>query len=231
MYIYGKNPVESAIENGYATKIIVQRGIKELNNIIDQCKKKGISVDLADKSRLDSIVNAAHQGVIAKIRKFKYESQEKVLDYNRILVLDRIQDPHNFGALIRSAYAFNYQCIVIQEKNSVQVTPAVIKVSTGLVFKIPVIMVSNVKYVVDTLLENFYDIFVADMGGKKIWETNVAEKHCIILGNEGSGVREILKKRATQVVSIPMQPGIDSLNVSVSGAILMYETYKQLCQK
>lgn len=231
MYIYGKNPVEAAIENSYATKVIVQRGIKDLNNIVEQCKANGISVDLADKNRLDSIVNAAHQGVIAKIRKFKYEGQENILTYDRILILDRVQDPHNFGALIRSAYAFNYQCIVIQEKNSVQVTPAVIKVSTGLAFKIPIIMVSNVKYAVDILLENFYDIFVADMGGKKIWETNMAEKHCIILGNEGSGVREILKKRATQIISIPMQAGIDSLNVSVSGAILMYEAYKQLCQK
>jgi 23S rRNA (guanosine2251-2'-O)-methyltransferase len=230
MYIYGKNPVQAAIEESYVNKVIVQRGIKNLDSIFELCKKYSVSIDLQDKSRLDSIVSAPHQGVIAKIKKFKYESKDSLLNYKRILILDRVQDPHNFGALIRSAYAFKYDCIVIQEKNSVQVTPAVAKVSTGLVFKLPIVMVSNVKYAIDKLLDNFYEVFVADMNGKTLWDTDFKVNHCVILGNEGSGVRDIIKKRATQVLSIPMNQGIDSLNVSVSGAIIMYESYKQICQ-
>ncbi len=219
-----------AIENSYVTKVIVQRGIKNLDNIFGLCKKYSISIDLQDKSRLDSIVSAPHQGVIAKIKKFKYESEDNLLNYKRILVLDRVQDPHNFGAIIRSAYAFKYDCIVIQEKNSVQVTPAVVKVSTGLVFKMPIVMTPNVKYAVDKLLDNFYEVFVADMGGNTLWSTDFTSNHCLILGNEGSGVRDVVKKRATKTIAIPMQTGIDSLNVSVSGAIIMYESYKQICE-
>ncbi len=231
MYIYGKNPVEIAIETSNVNKVIIQRGIKNLQNIIDLCKEHSISVDIQDKTRLDALVSVPHQGVVANLRRFNYENPENVLNYKYILVLDRIQDPHNFGALIRSAYAFGYQAIVIQEKNSVQVTPSVIKVSTGIAFKIPIIMVSNVKYIVDTLLDNFYEIFVADMKGERIWDMDLTKEHCLILGNEGSGVREILKRRATKLLAIPMVPGIDSLNVSVSGAVVMYEAYKQICER
>ncbi len=140
-----------------------------------------------------------------------------------VLVLDHIEDPHNVGAILRSADAFGADAVIIPARRASPLTDAAARSSAGAVAWVPVIQVSNLKAAIDTLKSAGYWVYTADMTGKPVGDVRFNSKSIIILGNEGKGASKLLRNSADATVSIPMRGHVDSLNVSVSAAILMYE--------
>jgi len=143
-----------------------------------------------------------------------------------VLVLDHIEDPQNLGAILRSADAFNVDAVIMPERRASPISNAVARASAGAIAWVPILRVSNLRSAIDTLKKAGYWVYAADMGGKPLVSAGMAQKAVIILGNEGHGVSEILRKAADDIISIPMQGHVESLNVSVSAAILMYEFWR-----
>lgn len=236
MYIYGRNVIKEIISIRYSVKQVYvsnsKNTDKELASIVQKAKSNGYSVSYVSDDNLKNLVNYdKHQGVVIDIGKdYEYydtDYLEKKKENAFIVMLDQIQDPQNFGAIIRSAVACGADAIVIPKDNSCEVTAAVIKVSAGQIFKIPIIRVVNLSRTVEYLKEKNYWIFAADMNGKNYYDNDFKGNICLILGNEGSGIREKLREKADFIVSIPMYNSVESLNVSVSAGIIMFEAAKQ----
>ena len=236
MYIYGRNVIKEIISVRYSVKQVYvsnsKNTDKELASIVQKAKSNGYSVSYVSDDNLKNLVNYdKHQGVVIDIGKdYEYydtDYLEKKKENAFIVMLDHIQDPQNFGAIIRSAVACGAYAIVIPKDNSCEVTAAVIKVSAGQIFKIPIIRVVNLSRTVEYLKEKNYWIFAADMNGKNYYDNDFKGNICLILGNEGSGIIEKLREKADFIVSIPMYNSVESLNVSVSAGIIMFEAAKQ----
>ena len=140
-----------------------------------------------------------------------------------VIVLDHIEDPHNVGAILRSADAFGADAVIIPSRRASPLTDAAARSSAGAVAWVPVIQVGNLRSAIDMLKSAGYWVYAADMAGRPVGETRFNEKSILILGNEGKGASKLLRDSADETVSIPMRGHVDSLNVSVSAAILMYE--------
>lgn len=239
MYLYGRNVLQEMIEsNNYSNikRIFISDSAKgnidKLKRLLD---KKGVKYSLTQVKVIDKLIgkNVPHQGVLIDLKEFEYHSIESLIkitekkEISHIMVLDQIQDPHNLGAIIRSAYGSDSDGIVILKNNCAEVTPAVIKVSTGLAFKIPIVQESNMINVINKLKDAGFWIYGADMGGKPYPEVEYYKKSAIIMGNEGSGIRKLVRENCDEILSIPMKNGTDSLNVSVSAGIICFSIYEQ----
>ena len=225
MYIYGKNPIREALSQAKHTvsRLFVsrRRGGRDIEEIVRLALSLGIGVkEVPDRVLKDLVGNQNHQGVVAEVE-FVYEPLDNLFDYPAVLVLDHIQDPHNLGALARSAAAFGVKGIVIAQNRAVHVTPAVVKVSEGNIFKVDVSIVINLRRAIEEFKKRGFWVYGADMGGRSIWDVSFAERVLLLLGSEGKGISRLMRESCDEVVAIPMEPKVESLNVSVSGAILM----------
>ncbi|HEX7232149.1 MAG TPA: 23S rRNA (guanosine(2251)-2'-O)-methyltransferase RlmB [Candidatus Binatia bacterium] len=176
-----------------------------------------------------------HQGVIAKIESFHYLSLDKLLERistavssGCILILDGVTDPRNFGALLRTAEAVGIEHIIIPKHRSVEVNPLVVKASSGAVFYLNIVKVTNMRTTLSELKKRGYWIVgLHATATQTIYETSYPERLAIVLGNEGKGIRQINLRECDFVVSIPMLGKVASLNVAVAGAIFLYEVLRQ----
>ncbi len=174
--------------------------------------------------------NINHQGIIAYISPFKYTSLDK-LDYSkddsRIIILDNIEDPHNLGAIIRTAVATGVDAVIIPDRNSATVNDTVIKTSSGTVFNIPVVKVKNITNTINYLKEKDYFVVGTDVEkGLDYRKYNFSDKRAIVIGNEGKGIRRLVKDNCDDLVYIPLENGVESLNASVAAALLMFEAVR-----
>ncbi|WP_456399539.1 23S rRNA (guanosine(2251)-2'-O)-methyltransferase RlmB [Mesoaciditoga sp.] len=234
MIIYGRNVVKEALKAGTHLKrayILNSNNLsQEMKQLENQIRHLGVTIEKVDEKKLEAISHSKdHQGIAAKIKDYRYADLEnelkKIEKYDRdafIIILDRIQDPHNFGAIIRSAYGAGVDLIVIPEKGGCPVTPAVLKTSAGYAFKMPICVEKNLSRSVQELKNRGIWVYAAVMDGTPYDDMDLKGPIALIFGNEGNGVRRLLVEKSDGKISIPMARKMDSLNVSVSVGIMVF---------
>ncbi len=237
--IEGRNAVIEALKSDRTIEqILIAKGDIEgsVNLIIGLAKEKKIVIKEVDRKKLDGMsVSKAHQGVIAIVTPYKYFQVDDILDYADekgekpfLIILDEIEDPHNFGAIIRSAEVCGAHGIIIPKRRNVGITPVVYKSSAGAVEHMKIAKVTNINTVIDELKEKGIWIYGADMEGESYcFEIDFKGALALVIGSEGKGLSKLTKNKCDVLTKIPMVGNINSLNASVAGGILMYEVLKQ----
>jgi 23S rRNA (guanosine2251-2'-O)-methyltransferase len=236
--VEGRNPVLEAIRsNRTIEKILIARGTGEgsIREIIGKAREKGIVIQEVDRQRLDEISDSnAHQGVIAYVTPYEYVEVEDLIKRAEdkgespfIVILDEITDPHNLGAIIRTAECCGAHGIVIPKRRSVGLSPAAIKASAGAVEYLPVAKVTNLVSTLELLKKQGFWIAGADTEGNSYTAQDLTGPIALVVGSEGKGIGRLIKEKCDFLVSIPIKGNIDSLNASVAAGILMYEVVRQ----
>lgn len=237
--IEGRNSVMELLKSGRdINKILVTNGEihGSINQVISLAKEKKIIVQNVDKAKLDLISQTGvHQGIIAYASAYKYFEVDEILAYAKeknevpfLVILDEIEDPHNLGAVIRTANCAGAHGIIIPKRRAVGLTATVVKASAGAVEHTKVARVTNISQTMDFLKENGLWIAGCDMTGKQnYFESDLSGPIAIVVGNEGRGISKLVREKCDFTVKIPMLGKISSLNASVAASILMYEVTKQ----
>ena len=237
-YIYGLNAVSEAIKaRGRAFQwvgLAKERHDLRLQRIIEECRKLGVPVRFLQRTELDRMAgNAAHQGVVAVTSAKQYSGLEDVIEAKRgehslIVVLDGIEDPHNLGAIIRTADAAGADGVVIPERRAVGVTGTVTKTSAGASEHLPIARVTNIARSVEELKDrNIWVVGLDERGSQTYDEIDYKMDCAVVLGAEGKGVHDLVAKKCDFLVSIPMLGKVSSLNVSVAAGVVLYEVVRQ----
>ncbi|VEI59204.1 RNA methyltransferase [Streptococcus mutans] len=233
--VYGVHAVTEALQANTGNKLYIQDDLrgKNVEKIKDLAAEKKVSISWTPKKTLSDMTNAAvHQGFVLRVSDFAYAEFEAILkkaeqeENPLILILDGLNDPHNFGSILRTADATNVTGIIIPKHRAVGVTPVVAKTSTGAVEHVPVARVTNLSQTLDKLKEAGFWVFGTDMNGTPSHKWNTAGKLALIIGNEGKGISANIKKQVDEMITIPMAGHVQSLNASVAAAILMYEVFR-----
>ncbi|OON99537.1 MAG: 23S rRNA (guanosine(2251)-2'-O)-methyltransferase RlmB [Epulopiscium sp. Nele67-Bin004] len=236
--IYGRNVILEAIKAGRAIdKILVQAGESEgsIKKIIGEAKKRGIIVQEVEKQKLDGLSNfEKHQGAVAYVAAHEYCTIDDMLaDANAkkedafLVILENIQDPHNLGAIIRTAHNAGAHGIIISKHRAVGLTPTVAKASAGALEYMKVAKVTNISQTIEKLKSAGVWVACADMDGEVIFKENLRGPIAIVIGAEGEGISKNVKNKCDFVISIPMFGKVTSLNASVAASILSYEIVRQ----
>ncbi len=230
MYVYGRNVLRELLRSNQPVNLVYfsDSGDKELEELKMKVKDKGFPSTTAPKNVLTRLCGEEkNQGVVIDIGEFQYSDELSFPETPFIVILDQIQDPQNLGAVIRSCAASGADLIVIPKDNSVHVTPGVVKASAGTVFRVPIAITVNIARYIETIKKKGVWVYGADMNGTSIWEADLTRPLAIVLGNEGSGIRPLVKKSCDGIISIPMKNDVESLNVSVSAGIIMFEVLRR----
>jgi len=236
--IEGKNPIIEALKSDVnIEKIMVAKGRRETGaqELFDLAKDKKIKVQLVDRKKLDfTSQTGQHQGIIAIASEYEYSSLEEILDSASakgespfIVILDKITDPHNFGAIIRTANACGAHGIIIPKNRSVDISPVAVKASAGAIEYTAICKVTNLTQTIKDLKKQGLWIAGADVEGKKYYSNNLKGPMAIIIGNEGEGISRLVKEECDFLISIPMYGNIESLNASVATGIILSEVARQ----
>ena len=236
--VAGRNAVMEALKGSRSVnKLMIANGSTEgsIKEIIAVAKDKGVNIQYWDRSKLDSIARGIrHQGVLAQVAPVQYAELEDILqvakDRNEppfIVLLDELEDPHNLGAILRTADAAGVHGVLIPKHRSCPLSATVAKTSAGAVEHVPVARVGNLVQTIKKLKQEGLWVAAADMDGKDYYDTDLTGPLLLIIGSEGQGVGRLVKEQCDFVVRIPMVGKINSLNASVAGSILMYESMKQ----
>lgn len=236
--IYGKNAVLEAIRSSNKVdKVLLYEGKKEgaVNTILREAKKNKIIVEYTNKAFLNSICEEKkHQGIIAYVSPYEYATVDDILanassknEDAFIIILDEIEDPHNLGAIIRTANLCGAHGVIIPNRRSARLTSVVSKTSAGALNYTPVAKVTNISKTIEDLKKRGLWFVCADPLGDTMYDLDLTGPIGLIIGNEGSGVSNNVKKNCDYVAAIPMRGDIDSLNASVSCAVLCYEIVRQ----
>jgi len=228
MYIYGKNVAIETIKNKEKIKkAIIYKNFTD-NNILVDLKKLNVKIEFKEKYEMDKIVNGMHQGIILEVNDFEYSDiDELITDDSLIVILDHIEDPHNFGAIIRTCEAAGVNGIIIPKDRSVDVNATVIKVSTGAIKNMKIVQVTNLNRTIEDLKKQGFWIVGTDMEGTNYYDIDYKGKTAIVIGNEGSGMSRLVSENCDFIATIPMNGTTNSLNASVATAIVVFEAVKQ----
>lgn len=238
MKIEGKNPVRELLKTDETIeKLMIVNGTNdsELRQFQQIAKDKGIKVEFADRRAFDKISETGHhQGVIAFYTDFKYaDLEETILEARNenkdilFIVLDEVLDPHNLGSVIRVAECAGATGVIIPARRSATVNETVVRTSAGATAYMPVIKVNNLSQAIETMKKQNIWVFASDMDGEEMYKTNLKGDIALVVGGEGTGVRELTKKLCDGVIAIPMFGKVNSLNASVSAGIVLYEAVRQ----
>ena len=225
MYIYGKNVAKQMIEDHLKIKkAFIYKNLKDQEMILE-LKNTNIPIQYLEKYELDKMVDGNHQGIILSVPDYQYASLDEIISDPRdfIVILDHIEDPHNFGAIIRTCEAAGVSGIVIPKDRSVEVNSTVIKVSTGAINHVKITQVPNLVRTIELLKKEGYWIIGTDMEGTSYKEIDYTGKIAIVIGNEGFGMSRIVEKSCDFIASIPMRGTTNSLNASVATGIMIFE--------
>lgn len=237
--IIGKNSVYEYLSNMKDfEKLYIQNSIKNdrISKIIEIADDKNIKIEFIDKKKLDKMSNFQnHQGVLLVAKDYKYYSLEEIMEYGDsndrdplILILDEIIDPHNLGAIIRTAEAAGATGVIIPKHRSASVNHTVHKTSAGATSYMRIAMVTNINQTIDILKDNGYWIYGTDGHTKKFYdEIDYSGKVGIVIGNEGKGISRLTKEKCDDLIKIPMYGKTESLNASTSAAIVVYGIMNQ----
>ena len=228
MFVFGKNVAEEVLNSDKKIeKIFIQDNFKD-DNILRLINKRRIEVRKLNKFEMDKKVSGLHQGIILSIEDFKYSSIEDILELENplIVILDHIEDPHNFGAIIRTCEAAGVDGIIIPNDRSVEVNGTVVKTSVGTTEKMRIIRVTNIVKTMEMLKKNGFWIVGTDMNGQDYSTIDYKGKTAIVCGNEGKGMSRLVEENCDFIASIPMYGTDNSLNASVATAVIVFEAVK-----
>jgi len=234
--IYGRNAVLESLGEE-TSKLFIQQGLKEgmIKKIVGRARDFNIPIIQKNKSQLDELCHGAnHQGVISIHSSFEYSTVDEILEDAKcqgedplIVLLDQVQDPHNLGAIARSALALGAHGLVILKHRSASVSSGSYKSSAGAIDHLKIAQVTNLSQTIADLKDRGLWIYGADARGDEIYKTNLTGPVGLIIGAEGKGLRDSTKKHVDVLVSIPMGGKFESLNASAAASILLYEIQRQ----
>lgn len=243
MNIYGKIAVLEALRsNKTFNKLLVDKNLKDKTSqeIIDLAKNNGIKIDFLSREIIEKKAKHSgpekvnHQGILAAITDFQYAEVEDIISLSKekneplfVVVLDGVEDPHNLGALIRTAECAGVHGVVIPERRACSVNETVIKTSAGAVSNVLISRVNNLCQTIEKLKDNGAWVYAVEVGGENIFKANLKGPIVLVLGSEGNGVGRLVKESCDGILTIPMFGKINSLNVSVAGALSIFEAVKQ----
>lgn len=235
--IAGRNPVLEALKSGRpVNEIIVQKGAEgSIGKILSKAKELGVPIKFADKAALDRIARGgSHQGVAAFCAAHEYAEMEDIYakaaelrEEPLVVILDEIEDPHNLGAVLRSAECAGASGVIIPRRRGCGLTVSAAKASAGAVEYMPCVRVSNVSAAIDELKKDGFWIAGCDMDGAPYDESDMTGKTAIVIGNEGRGLSRLVREKCDYIISIPILGHIDSLNASNAAAVALYEARRQ----
>ena len=237
-YIEGRNAVLEAYRSGKTIdKLYVLDGCQDgpVKTITREARKHDSIINYVSKERLDQMSSIGkHQGVIAVSAAYEYAEVEDILRLAEekgeapfVFILDGIEDPHNLGAIIRTANLAGAHGVIIPKRRAVGLTPTVAKTSAGAINYTPVAKVTNITNTIKDLKEKGMWFVCADMGGTTMYDLNLTGSIGLVIGNEGDGVSKLVKENCDMIASIPMKGDIDSLNASVAAGVMAYEIVRQ----
>lgn len=230
MLVYGKNVAEEYLKkNEKVRKIYLQDNFND-ENLKILIEKSKIPVILREKFELDQLANTLHQGIILDVDDFSYCDLHDFLDKEDcfLILLDHLEDPHNFGAIIRTSEAAGVDGIIIPKDRGVSVNGTVIKTSAGASENMSISMVTNLNQTIKELKENGFWVVGTDMENSTDYrEIDYSGKIALVIGNEGSGMSRIVRESCDFIAKIPMYGKINSLNASVAAGIMIYEVIRQ----
>lgn len=227
MKIYGKNVLYAALNSNYKVfEVYLREDVYETDkHIVSILKERQIKTNIVDKGKMNQMFQGLNQGYGANVDNFPDYSIEEVVNPNKkqlFVILDKLNDPNNLGAIIRSCDAFSVDAIIIPNKNSVGITDTVVKVSTGAIFYVPIITVSNINQAIDKLKKhNFWVIGTDASAEKSIYDIKNDCNLALVIGSEGYGMSYLVQKNCDYLVKIPMSGHVNSLNASVSAGIMI----------
>ncbi len=236
--VEGRNAVLEAFRSGRTVdRLLVQEGCKEgpIQTILREAKKRNTLVQFVDKERLNRISETKkHQGVIAQLSAYEYADVDEILAKAEesgeppfVLLLDNIEDPHNLGAIIRTAHVAGAHGVIIPKRRAVGLTASAVKASAGAVYDIPVARVANLSQTIEQLKTRGLWFVCADMDGELMYRQKLTGPIGLVIGNEGEGVSRLVREHCDLTASIPMKGAIGSLNASAAAAVLAYEIVRQ----
>ena len=238
LIVEGRNAVIELFRSGKPVdKLFVLDGCQDgpIRTIIREAKKQDTIINFVTKERLDQLSETKkHQGAIAYAAAYEYSELEDIFDLAKekgedpfIILLDNIEDPHNLGAIIRTANLAGAHGVIIPKRRAVGLTATVAKTSAGALHYTPVVKVTNLAKTMEELKERGLWFVCADMGGETMYRLNLTGPIGLVIGNEGEGVSRLVKENCDFIASIPMKGDIDSLNASVATGVLAYEIVRQ----
>lgn len=239
--IEGRNAVIEAFRAGKPIdKIFILDGCQDgpVSTIKREAKKKDVMIKYVTKERLDQMSETGkHQGVIAYAAAYEYAELEDIFDKAKekgeapfIMILDNIEDPHNLGAIIRTANLAGAHGVIIPKNRAVGLTATVARTSAGALNFTPVVKVTNISKTIQELKDRGLWFVCADMGGTEMYKLNLKGPIGLVIGNEGDGVSRLVRENCDMIASIPMKGNIDSLNASVAAGVMAYEIVRQRLQ-
>lgn len=234
--LVGRNPIREAIKTGHAIeKLLVAKGDLSgaARDIVRMALERGVVVQEVERVRLDQIYRN-HQGMLAYIAMAEYSTVEDMFakaeaqgEEPFLIILDGITDPHNLGAIIRSAECTGAHGVIIPERRSVGLTPAAVKAAAGATEYMPVAKVTNINRLIEELQQRGVWVMASAMDGESIYDVDLSGSVALVIGSEGDGVSALTLKKCDRVVSLPMKGHIDSLNASVAAGAMMYAVLQQ----
>ncbi len=239
MIITGKNAVLEALKSDMTVDTVYVSPGKDLGALIKLAKEKGAVIKDVDAAKLAQIAGGKHaQGVAAQISSTAYCTVEDILEISKkkgtspfIIICDEIEDPHNLGAIIRTAESAGADGIIIPKRRSASLNLTVHKTSAGAASHLPVARVANLPSAIENLKKNGVWVYGADMDGSLCYDTDLKGAVALVIGSEGFGMGRLVKEKCDGIVSIPMNGKINSLNASVAAGVLIYETVRQRLKK
>ena len=229
MYVYGKNVVNEILKNKKRIrKAFLYRDFSD-NKILDGLKYNSVDIKYMTKIELDRLVDGNHQGVVIEIDNYEYSDIDELLEVENplLVILDHLEDPHNFGAIIRTCEAAGVDGIIIPKNRSVDVNSTVMRTSVGALDNVKIAQVTNLKNTINYLKNKGFWIVGTDMDGTNYQKIDYKGKMAIITGSEGFGMSRIVKEACDFIATIPMKGSINSLNASVATALVVYEAVNQ----
>ena len=236
--IEGRNAVLEAFRSGKCVdKLFILDGCQDgpVRTIAREARKTDTIINYVSKERLDQLSEThAHQGVIAQVAAYDYSTVDEILaraeekgEAPFLIILDNVEDPHNLGAIIRTANLAGAHGVIIPKRRAVGLTSTVAKTSAGAINYTPVAKVTNIVRTIEELKEKGIWFVCADMGGETMYDLDLTGPMGLVIGNEGEGVSRLVKEKCDFTASIPMKGDIDSLNASVAAGVLAYEIVRQ----
>ena len=236
--IEGRNAVLEAFRSGKCVdKLFILEGCQDgpVRTIAREARKTDTIINYVTKERLDQLSETrAHQGVIAQVAAYEYSTVDEILARAEekgeppfLVLLDNVEDPHNLGAIIRTANLAGAHGVIIPKRRAVGLTSTVAKTSAGAINYTPVAKVTNIAKTIEELKEKGIWFVCADMGGETMYDLDLTGPMGLVIGNEGEGVSRLVREACDFTASIPMKGDIDSLNASVAAGVLAYEIVRQ----
>ncbi len=230
MLVYGKNVINEILNNNTKIyKVFLDNNFKD-ESLLNRINKRNLKKFHMDKNKLDKMCgNSTNQGIAADIEEYKYldiKALENDSDASFVVMLDSIEDPHNFGAIIRTCECAGVDYIIIPRNRSVSVNSTVYKTSCGALANVKIIEVVNLTNTITKLKDLGFWVYGAEANGKNYSNIKFDTKTCLVIGSEGHGLKQIVTKNCDEIISLPMKGKINSLNASVACGILIYEIMK-----